>query len=157
MVDVDRPRAEVDPQSQSQPITVDFLILADAVQVQGDKLFMLGGGWSFIQVAKFPAAHLMGVAAGVLVPWLEANRSHQFSFRIRNEDGHQNLIQADGTFEQGRPPGTPHGTTQRVLLALNFALSLDRPGQYVAELEINGTLATRQPFRVLQAGARSRS
>jgi hypothetical protein len=43
--------------------------------------------------------------------------------------------------------------TQRMMLALNFPLPLERPGQYVAELEINGALATRQPFRVLQAGA----
>jgi hypothetical protein len=31
-------------------ISADFLILADSAQVQGDKLHMLGGGWTFIWV-----------------------------------------------------------------------------------------------------------
>ena len=45
----------------------DFLILADSAQVQGEKLFMLGGGWSQIWAKTFPAQHQMAVAAGILL------------------------------------------------------------------------------------------
>jgi hypothetical protein len=130
-------------------VSVDFLILADAAQVQGDKLYMLGGGWTLIWAKEFPATHHFAVAAGILVPWLETNTRHQFRIQLRTEQGAA-LGDVGGQFEKGRPAGLPAGTTQRVLVATSLAVRLERACEAVAELSIDGTLAKAVPFRVAQ-------
>ena len=130
-------------------ITTDFLILADAAQVQGEKLHMLGGGWSIVWAKDFPAQHQMAVAAGILVPWLETNTRHQFRIRIVAEDGAL-FSEVGGEFEQGRPAGMPAGTTQRVMIAANMGIRIEEPCEAAAELWLDGALARSVPFRVVQ-------
>ena len=133
----------------SDALTADFLILADAAQVQGDKLYMLGGGWSTIWAKEFPAQHGMAVAAAILVPWMETNRQHRFRIHVRTEGG-ATLGDIGGQFEQGRPAGLPAGSTQRVMLAANLGVRLDQPAEGVAELWLDDQLAKSVPFRVVQ-------
>ena len=130
-------------------ISADFLILADAAQVQGDKLYMLGGGWSLVWAQQFPVQHNMTVAAGILIPWLETNTRHQFRIAVRGEDGVA-FGEVTGEFEQGRPAGLPAGTTQRVLISASMSIRLERPVEAVAELSLDGTVAKSVPFRVVQ-------
>jgi hypothetical protein len=134
-------------------VTTDFLILADSAQVQGEKLHMLGGGWSLIWVKEFPAQHQMAVAAGILVPWMETNARHEFRIRIVAEDGGV-FGEVHGEFEQGRPAGMPAGTTQRVMIAANMGIRIERPCEASAELLIDGALARAVPFRVVERPAR---
>jgi hypothetical protein len=137
----------------AEGITADFLILADAAQVQGEKLYMLGGGWSFIWAKEFPAQHQMAVAAGILVPWMETNVRHQFRVHVRTEDG-VTFGDVSGEFEQGRAPGLPGGTTQRVMLTVNLGIRIEQPLEAVAELSLDGVVAKAVPFRVVAAPAR---
>ena len=83
-------------------ISADFVILCDAAQVQGEKLFILGGGWSQIWAKQFPAQHQMAVAAGILIPWLETNAKHQFHLQVRSEDG--TCLQRGAGRVRARPP-----------------------------------------------------
>lgn len=132
-----------------EPLVADFLILADAAQVQGDKLYMLGGGWSLVWAKEFPAQHQMSIAAGILVPWLETNRRHAFRVAVRTEGG-ATLGEFGGEFEQGRPAGLPAGATQRVMLSVAFAVRFDAATEASAELWLDGALAKSVPFRVVQ-------
>jgi hypothetical protein len=134
-------------------LQADFLILADSAQVQGEKLFMLGGGWSQIMAKQFPAQHHMAVAAGILIPWLETNMQHEFRVEVRDEDG-KKFGEISGKFEQGRPPGLPPGTTQRVMLAINFTIRIEKPSEAVAELSLDGNVVKTVPFRIINATAR---
>ncbi len=132
-------------------LEVDFLILADAAQVQNEKLFMLGGGWTFVRAQTFPAVHPMSVALGVLVPWMQTNQRHKFRLEVRNEDTKAVVVTAEGEFEQGRPPGIPPGMTQRVTMAFNFALQIEAPAQFVAEVSVNEQLLKSRGFRAVSA------
>ena len=134
----------------SEGISADFLILADAAQVQGEKLYLLGGGWSMIWAREFPAQHNMAVAAGILVPWLETNVRHQFRIVVHAEDGAQ-FGEVSGEFEQGRAPGLPAGSTQRVMLTVNMNIRIERPSEAVAEIWLDGTLGRSVPFRIVEA------
>lgn len=134
-------------------ISADFLILADAAQVQGEKLFMLGGGWSQLWVKQFPAQHQMAVAAGILIPWMETNARHEFKVMVRDEIG-GTFTEVGGQFEQGRPPGLPPGTTQRMMLAINFSIRIERACEAVAELTLDGEVAKTVPFRIVASSAR---
>ena len=131
----------------TEEITAAFLILADAAQVQGEKLYMLGGGWSLIWAKEFPAQHQMAVAAGILIPWMETNARHQFRIYVHAEDG-TSFGDVSGEFEQGRPPGLPPGTTQRVMLTVNMGIRIERPTAAEAELWLDGVLARSVPFRI---------
>jgi hypothetical protein len=133
----------------SDGLAPDFLILADAAQVQGDKLYLLGGGWTMIWAKEFPAQHQMAVAAGILVPWLETNAKHNFRILVHAEDG-ATFTDVGGEFEQGRPPGLPPGTTQRVMFTVNMGIRIERPVEASAELWIDGTLARSVPFRIVE-------
>jgi hypothetical protein len=134
----------------SDGLAPDFVILADAAQVQGDKLYLLGGGWTMIWAKEFPAQHQMAVAAGILVPWLETNAKHNFRILVRGEDG-TTFTDVGGEFEQGRPPGLPPGTTQRVMFTVNMGIRIERPVEASAELWIDGTLARSVPFRIVES------
>ena len=137
----------------SDGITVDFLILADAAQVQGNKLYMLGGGWTFIWAKEFPTQHQVAVTAGILVPWLDTNTRHEFRIELRAEDGTK-FGEVRGQFEQGRPAGLPAGTTQRMMVATNLTIRVERAVEAVAELWLDGALAKSVPFHVVQRAQR---
>ena len=111
------------------------LLLADAVQAADNKLFILGGGWTFTG----PEVGPMGVAAVVEVDWHEANTPHTFRLELQGPDGRPTAIGPDrqpltiaGTLEVGRPPGHPAGVPFNVPLAFNFApLPLAPGSRYV--------------------------
>jgi hypothetical protein len=137
----------------AEGVTADFLILADAAQVQGEKLHMLGGGWSIIWAKQFPATHQLAVVAAILIPWMETNTKHEFRIRIVAEDSTV-FGEVHGQFEQGRPAGMPAGTTQRMMVAANMSIRLERAGEGSAELLIDGEVARTVPFRIVQRAAR---
>ena len=128
---------------------VDFFILADGAQVAGGKLYILGGGWNIIWVKDFPTKHRMGVAVGIRVGWQQTNERHSFTLEVHAADG--GLVQeiAKGEFEAGRPPGIRPGAEQTFMMAINFDLSLERPGDLVVVSAIDGTEMRRTPFAVI--------
>ena len=107
------------------------IILADAVQAADNKLFILGGGWSFTG----PDVGPMGVAVLVEVGWHEANAAHTFRLELQDSDGRPavlgedgQVLRVEGSLEVGRPPGHPPGTPFNVPLAVNFGPMPLAPG-----------------------------
>jgi hypothetical protein len=128
--------------SKTQPfpgerLRIDFVILADAAQVMGGKLYLLGGGWNLYHAQSYPVAAPFAVAIGVLVPWSETNRKHRFDFVIRASEGME-LGRGGGEFEIGREVGIRAGMAQRVTLAINGQLGLQAPGTYEIVVTIPG-------------------
>lgn len=111
------------------------ILLADAVQASDNKLFVLGGGWTFTG----PQVGPMGVGVIVEVDWHEANEPHHFRLELQDPDslpvavgeGGEHL-RIEGTLEVGRPAGHPRGVPFNVPLAFNFApLPLPPGGRYI--------------------------
>jgi len=126
---------------------VDFFTLADSAQVVGDKLYMLGGGWSFVRAPAYPVAHPMAVAVGFSVDWMETTGRHEFRIELQSEEsGGQKLAEIAGQFETGRPAGMPAGSTQKVILAFSIQPVLEKPGQYMVKLMLDGHNVKRQAF-----------
>lgn len=101
---------------------VTFL-LADAAQAVDSKLYVLGGGWSFIG----PQVGPMALAILVEVPWHEANREHHLVIELQDTDGHParlgpeaQPLRLEAQLEVGRPPGHPAGSPFNVPLAINL-------------------------------------
>jgi len=130
------------------------MLLADAVQEQGTKLFILGGGWAFTG----PDVPPMALAIVVEVPWMETNEKHSFRLSLQDEDGQlaqigpdAQVIQFQGEMEVGRPPGHPPGVPFNVPLAINIPPLPLTPGKrYVWVFDIDGKSdpSWRTPFGI---------
>lgn len=126
---------------------VEWLILADAAQVVGNKLYLMGGGWDRLNVDKFPKTHAMGLAMSIRVPWNQTNERHSFAIEIMSEDG-QAIAKAEGSFEVGRPAGIRAGQDQRVQFGLNVIMNLGGPGTIAVLANIDNEEKQRVTFNV---------
>ena len=140
-------------ESQMVGVQVEWLILADAAQVVGNKLYLMGGGWDVITVNQgFPINHQLAVALSIRVPWHETNQRHDFEVEITSDDG-ASLAKMNGQFEVGRPPGIKPGQSQRTQIAFGAGLRLEKAGTYVVVARLSGQEHTRYPFAVIQGAS----
>ena len=131
---------------------VEWLILADAAQVVGNKLYLLGGGWDVLNVTgEFPARQRCGVAASFCVPWNETNQRHNVELRIESQDGNE-LAKIQGQIEVGRPAGILPGSDQRAQIAADLGLELKGPGHFVIIGLVEGQELKRVSFTARKAG-----
>jgi hypothetical protein len=127
------------------------LLLCDAADNVGGKLYVMGGGWTQLLHADVPAS--MALAVLLIVSWNEANEGHQLDAALKTEDGEivvvgDQEIRQTGRVEVGRPPGVKPGTELNVPVALTFTGLVLPAGGYVWELQIDGVPKARAPFRV---------
>jgi hypothetical protein len=134
---------------------VEWLILADAAQVVGNKLYLMGGGWDKLTVnSQFPADQRCALALSLRVDWNETNQKHSFEIEIMSEDSAteqpRSLLKAGGQFELGRPPGINPGQEQRFQMALDMNLKIDGPGAKTVIARVEGQEKRRLSFNVIQ-------
>jgi len=128
---------------------IEWLILADAAEVVGNKLYLLGGGWDRLTVhAGFPVVQHAAVAVSVVVPWENTNQVHEFCLHFASPQG-KVLATIEAEFEVGRPPGVPPGRSQRWQFAGMLDLSLEGPGRHVLLAQVDGEEGARQEFDVV--------
>ena len=130
-------------------VHIEWLILADAAQIMGNKLYLLGGGWDAITINQpFPLDHAMAVAMAIIIPWGETNQRHNFEMEFITEDG-RSLSKVNGQIEAGRPSGVKLGQDQRSQIAFNIGVKLDGPNTYSVIGRINGIEQARTGFSVI--------
>ncbi|RJP34738.1 MAG: hypothetical protein C4536_02030 [Actinobacteria bacterium] len=127
-----------------------YLLLCDAAEVVGDRVFVLGGGW----VGRSSRLPNMAVVVLLDVPWDQANRRHEMELFLLDEDGNMvsagdppREIRMQGNFEVGRPAGHPAGMPLRFMQAINFhRLPLNPSLRYSWELRLDGETVTSTSF-----------
>ena len=83
-------------------------MLADAAQVQGGKLFVLGGGFDTISVRSLPVVHRsLAVALVAVVSPEERHRDLEIVIGLIDEDGQSLGVEAKGKLRVGAPPNLP--------------------------------------------------
>lgn len=133
---------------------VEWLILADAAQVVGAKLYLLGGGWDRLTVNRaFPVDQKCALALSIIVPWNETNQKHSFEVEIISEDNvteePKSLVKVGGQFEVGRPTGIRQGQEQRFQLAIDMILKIETAGTKTVIARIEGQVMRRLDFTVI--------
>ena len=109
---------------------VEWLILADAAQVAGGKLNMLGGGWDVLTVNdEWPHKQQVAIAVAFTVPWNETNQAHAVYIAIIAEEGQSEILRVDAQLEVGRPVGILQGQAQRAQVAIEGIIEL-QAGMY---------------------------
>ncbi len=123
------------------------MLLADAAQAVGGKLYVLGGGWSVIGPSPSP----MAIAIKIDVPWGESDVRHRWVLDLVDQDGRPVVsaapdgpepVQISGEFQVGRPPGLAEGTPIDLPLAISVGpLTLPAGTRCVWQLSIDGATA----------------
>jgi uncharacterized protein DUF6941 len=124
------------------------LLLADSAQAVGNKLYILGGGWSAVTVGA-PFA----VAVKVEVPWIQGSDPHTLRLDLLDIDGYpvcarspsddvgENApIVVERTLETATPAGLKPGTPLDAVVAIDLGPGLPlKPGsRYEWRLSIDG-------------------
>lgn len=120
------------------------MLLADAAQAVGGKLFILGGGWSVIGPGPAP----MAIAMKIDVPWDQTNQRHRWVLDLVDQDARpivvttpegERPVQISGDFEVGRPAGLAQGTPIDLPLAIGVGpIPLPPGSRCVWQLSIDG-------------------
>ena len=131
---------------------VEWLILADAAEATGGKLYLIGGGWDQLTVQKFPFQQSMAIAVSFRVPWNQTNEKHSFEIEVANADG-GSIARVPGQFEVGRRPGIPVGQDQRAQFVVNVNWAIKDAGGYVVICRLDGEERRRFPFNVVASPA----
>lgn len=133
-----------------ETIDLDYIIVADAAQVVGGKLFVLGGGWDRLFVPELPGRPTMpfAVAVGIMVPWSMTNRQFEFALELADADGAVVDELVLGQFEVGRPPGLRAGASQRFQIAGPAGPEFPAEGRYVVQCRVDGELVGHTAIEV---------
>jgi hypothetical protein len=116
------------------------MMLADAAQSVGGKLFILGGGWSVIS----PGPQQMAIAVKFEVPWDRTNQHIEIGLELVDEDGAVvtdpagTPVRIGGAVEVGRPAGIRPGTPLDVPISINAGVMLEPDRRYVWRLVVDG-------------------
>lgn len=96
-------------------------MLADAAQVQGGKLFVLGGGFDTISARTVPVVHRSLTLAMVAeVDPDERHRDLEIAISLIDEDGTPMDVEAKGKLRVGAPPNLPPGSASIVPIVSPF-------------------------------------
>jgi hypothetical protein len=147
-------------------------LLADAVTVAENRLYMQGGGWRVAPATSLPAV-LPNIGVGIVIDFSEGelSRTRRFALRISDYDG--NFVPLGNVAADGLPgeqtsyeivgelsattPGNGAVAAATVLLAFNLRqviLAKDTP--YEVEIAIDDEVRERLPLAVQLVPANGR-
>ncbi|MGH7641750.1 MAG: DUF6941 family protein [Candidatus Dormibacteria bacterium] len=129
------------------------VLLCDNAEALNGKLYILGGGWSLVNLV---APLRCSLAIRISTAWSEANSPHRLKVLLVTQDGNPVLgsdgkpVINEGTFEVGRPVGLVQGEDLVNAVVLNYE-GLDLPaGGYEFRVEIDSVLIRTVLFRAIK-------
>jgi hypothetical protein len=121
--------------------------LADHAVVESGKLYVHGALVTRLNLVSFPIAHVMSVVAAVEVPWHAYQQDHTLTIGLLDDDGEPLPLNIEGTFRVGADPSMRRGDPTILPFAVTIPLPLQRPGDYVLVLSVDGSELDRWSFR----------
>ena len=128
-------------------------MLADAAQVTGGKLYVLGGAFDTITARTFPVVYrsLAVVLVAEVGPG-DRNRDLPLRLGVQDEAAAGMGVRRSGTHRERAPQSLPAGANTVVPLVGAFGnVRLPKAGGYVFVVDHEGVELARIPFRVRQA------
>ena len=127
------------------------MMLCDAADSVGGKLYILGGGWSQLHTRTPPG---IALAIKLEIPWEEADEPLAISAMLKTAAGDPwqmdgNDVAIKGEFALGKPPGLDETVPLDAVFVMHVAgLRLD-PGRYTWHLTIADEQVADASFLVL--------
>lgn len=138
------------------------VMLCDHAEAREGKLFINGAAINLFFVPAEPPHQISAyVAAVVHVPYTATNHPHRMTITLVDQDGtgvrpwvpdgapEPPPVRIDAEFNVGRPANLPPGEAQTMPFAAGFQLPLPEIGNYVFEVEIDGSPMRSLPFRAI--------
>jgi len=127
-------------------------MLADAAQVQGGKLFVLGGGFDTISARSLPVVHrALSVALVAEVSPDERHRDLEITITLIDEDGNEMGVEAKGKLRVGAPHNLPPGSSSIVpIVSPFFNIRFPEAKGYAFVVTFEEEELARVRFRVVQ-------
>jgi hypothetical protein len=98
--------------------SIDSLLLADFAEVVNGKLYVMGAGFTAVQIADFEQSHRFFVAAALRIPWTYTNQEIPLGGRLETLDAVPlECWSLEGQLEAGRAPGQRSGDTVTMFAA----------------------------------------
>ena len=127
------------------------MLLCDAAQEVGGKLYVLGGGWTNLLHPDMPSSVALGIV--IHFDWNETNRRQLIELELQTDEGE--LVEFEGEpirvqtqMEVGRPPGVKPGSEINAPLASSFHGLALPAGGYRWVLRGGEQVLARAPFFV---------
>ena len=126
---------------------VDYLLVADRAEVVNGKLYLMGGSWDRVQPQQFPHRMMLGIAAGVRIPFAYTDDQHTVAIELLHND--TRMIGFEAKLATGRPPGMA-GMDMLVPMAFNIPIAIPGEGQVTLKAVIDGQSGRRHEIKVIQ-------
>lgn len=98
--------------------TIESLLLADFAEVVNGKLYVMGAGFTAVQLGAMDQTHRFYVAAALRIPWGYTNERIDFSGRLETLDAEPlDCWTLEGQIEANRVPGQREGDTTTMFTA----------------------------------------
>ncbi len=126
-------------------------MLADSAQVQGGKLFVLGGGFDTITTRSLPVVHRsLAVALVAVVSPEERHRDLVITVNLVGEDDESIGVEAKGRLRVGAPPNLPPESSSVVPIVTPFYnVRFKEAQKYGFVVGFEGEELARVAFRVM--------
>ena len=126
-------------------------MLADAAQVQGGKLFVLGGGFDTITARSLPVVHRsLAVALVAVVSPEERHRDLEIGISLVDEDGEILGVEAKGKLRVGAQPNLPSESSSVVPIVTPFYnVRFQEAKEYAFVISFEDDELARVTFRVV--------
>jgi hypothetical protein len=129
---------------------IDTALLSDAATVREGLLHILGGGITRINRPSFPAPLGVALALRVMVHPTEANKTHQLTVYLLDEDGDQ-LAEVRIEFGINDPSALDVGEEASLALPIGLHnVAIPDAGSYSFELLIDDIHQRTVPFRAIE-------
>lgn len=134
---------------------IEYIALSNHAEAVNSLLYLSGAGWTDHWRTRNPAGEFgpshFGIGVSILVPWTETNERFSLGIRVEGEDGEPEIANVAGELEVGRPPGLPHGSDLRAVLAINVDTVFPAAGGYriVGQIASDPTTRKTVSFRVI--------
>src|SRR3990172_5321014 len=134
-------------------VEIEYLLLADAVQVIDGKIYVTGGGFDTMLVPAVPQTISLAIACGVLIPWGEAEKEQTLSVSVATAGGRALAPSHRQTFRTGRAPGLLPNAPVHVPFAITWELTFPDYGRYavIATVDARRNAERRLEFSVRPA------
>jgi hypothetical protein len=117
---------------------IEYLILADAVEVLNGKLYMMGGGWDSISAGSIESAVQISFACGVSVAWGERDDEHSLQLSVVDLDGTPVETPLVAGFKTGSSPLAERGSFGHVPFAVKGSFTFPKHATYSIVAELDG-------------------
>jgi len=120
-------------------IEIEYVTIADSVEVVNGKLYMMGGGWNILNSPTFPMPMRFGIAVAICADPDELEKQPNLHINVSPVSpspavpgvmGSIVALDMDAKIQGNRPQGLAVDSKQRVFVAVNGNIPLPQAGKY---------------------------